>query len=148
DYAAVRLADLLLDEDKPAEALEHLEKTGYTGEWRRLAAIRICELTDNCPGRAALFETQGLAPSQRREVMLRELRLLRFESTVQAVARLAESGTWPEALCSGHTLCEHILHDALTSEDLDSRATALALFAAGPVSAAGPLRPWLARAAA
>src|SRR5262249_27437125 len=128
--------------------LEHLEKTGYTGEWRRLAVIRICELTDNCPGRAALFETKGLAPSQRRDVMLRELRLRRFESTLEAVTQLAGNGTWPEALCTGHTLCEHVLHDALLSDDVDARAAALSLFASGPVSAAGPMRPWLARAAA
>ncbi len=131
------------------------KRPGRSGEWGRLASIRVCELSGNClltgTARAAMFGIpRACRLPLRRELTLRELRILRFESPSSAVAKLftAGSGAWPDALCAGSSICVDVLHDALEGEDLDGRVTALSLFSSGPVSTPGPQRPWLAQAAA
>lgn len=154
DYAALRFADLALEADKPLESMEWLEKAGRTGEWGRLASVRMCELSGRCfkgPQREALFDGAGLAAPLRDELKLRELRMLRFESPMAAMARLNElsGGAWPESLCSlGPQVCNDVVLGALLSSDVEARINALALFAAGPVTTPSPMRPRLAAAAA
>jgi hypothetical protein len=152
-FAAMRLADLALEANRPLEAMEWLAKAGTRGEFGRLAAVRACELTDSCDLRsgASLFDPSGLPAPLRDELKLRELRLLRFEAPARAVAGLAalDAGHWPEGRCAGAPrVCRNVLLEGLVSTDAETRASALLLYAAGPVSEAGPDRPRLARAAA
>jgi hypothetical protein len=153
DYASLRFADLALMENRPIAAMEWLEKTGRSGDWGRLASVRQCELSGRCfqnPSRDAMFDTAGMAAPLKVEMKLRELRLLRFESSARAIARLfdAGQGTWPEKLCGSTVICFNVLKSALSSSDVESRIMALNLYASGPVSQSSPQRPMLAAAAA
>jgi hypothetical protein len=155
DYAALRLADLALMENRPISAMEWLEKTGRSGDWGRLASVRQCELSGRCfktAARDAMFDSAGMAAPLRVEMKLRELRLLRFEAPADAMAKLFDvgRGAWPEGLCAarGAVICLNVLKTALSSSDVEARITALTLYASGPVSQSSPQRPQLAAAAA
>lgn len=155
DYAALRLADLALVENRPLEAMEWIEKTGRSGQWGRLATVRLCDISGRCPKgapRDLMYDSSGMDAPAARDLKLRELRVLRLESATDAITKLFDAGhgSWPDALCEGTAtaLCNLVLASALASDDPEARISGLTLFASGPVTLPGPRRPELASAAA
>jgi hypothetical protein len=151
-WAAVRLGDLSLAEDRLEAAIGWWRAAGNTGRFARLATARLCELTGSCLGAREFggrFDPAGLPDPLGPELELRAARVETFLGRAAPAARrlLAFSSAARVAACDrAGLLCRRIALEALRTATGPEREDALALYLSLAEHDRGPLAVELARA--
>lgn len=135
-YAWLRVGDLALQDGDALAAIEAFKKAGDKGPWGRLATARQCEVLGGCleENGPKVFNPIALAEPLRRELELRGVRadamVGNLERAMRSLLALnAERGRGP--VCGQvEDLCDAMVRAALKTEDRETKAAGLEVWAA------------------